>query len=345
MFKTVLRVVISVGLLGLIAWQTDWPQVQHAFTHLRLEFWLGAVAVLAMAQLVSALRWQYLAQRLGLHRPIGHMVGFYFIGMYFNLVLPTSVGGDVVRAWYLDGNSGHRLKSFVSTFLDRLCGLWVLLILGFLGVVCSPLAFPDWIRWTVFACVGGGVVGMASLPVLCRHRHNMPTKLRKLLEAILALPSWRVLVVPVALSVIVQVANVLMVWLVGLSLGAEVPGAFYWILVPMVSLLMMMPVSVNGMGVREGGGALMEAPFGVSQGSALTLAFLWFAVTVTVSLMGGLVYLFGRFPRPEVEPPRSPVVGTEPNQDAEKTSSEEAKHGCFSSDPDQGRTRQYPAAA
>ncbi len=357
MLKTALRVVISVTLLGLILWKTDWPQVRHAFAHLRVQFWLGAVAVLALAQVVSAVRWQYIARELGVARPFLHMLGFYFIGMYFSLVLPTSVGGDVVRAWYLDGNSGKKLNAFLSTFLDRLCGLWVLLILALLGVVFSPLTFPNWIRWSVFACVGAGVAGMLSLPILYRFRDKLPGKIQKLLDALLAVPSWRVLIIPVVLSVLVQISNVVVVWLVGLAIGADVPGTFYWILVPLVSLLMMLPVSVNGMGVREGGMVLLLAPFGVSEGTALTLAFLWFAVTVTVSLEGGLVYLFGRFPRPEVadpesageqlanESPRSPEVGTEPNPGAEKTSSEEDEHGRFNSDPDQGREGQYPAVA
>jgi uncharacterized membrane protein YbhN (UPF0104 family) len=100
-----------------------------------------------------------------------------------------------------------------------------------------------------------------------------------------------------ALSVFVQLANVVLVWLVGQSIAVPVPALYYGIVVPMVTLLTLLPISVNGLGVREGGLILFLAPLGVSESTALSLAFLWFSVFTTVSLCGGAVYLFGRFPR------------------------------------------------
>src|SRR5262249_1186810 len=125
------------------------------------------------------------------------------------------------------------------------------------------------------------------------------------------------------LSVLVQSANVVLVWLVGRALGAEVPASYYWILVPVVTLLTLLPISLNGMGVREWGTVLMLAPLGVSEATALTLAFLWFATFSVVSLGGAIFYLWGRFPRFEVRPDDEPVRG----------------------DPDQGREGQPRAAA
>src|SRR5262249_20304341 len=103
------------------------------------------------------------------------------------------------------------------------------------------------------------------------------------------------------LSVGVQVANVVMIWLLGLAIDAPVPGVCYWILAPMVSLWAVVLPSINGMGVREGGVALfLVKPLGVPESTALSLAILWFAVVTAANLSGGLVYLFGCFPRPEV---------------------------------------------
>src|SRR5262249_16706501 len=97
---------------------------------MHLGFWMGAVALYVGAQVVSALRWRWLAEPLGFRRPLAEFTAFYFIGMYFNLFLPTSVGGDVVRAWYLDGGSGRKLPAFLSVFVDRFSGLLVLLVLA-----------------------------------------------------------------------------------------------------------------------------------------------------------------------------------------------------------------------
>ena len=219
--------------------------------------------------------------------------------MYFNLLLPTSVGGDVVRAWYLDAGSGRRLAAFVAVFVDRFSGLVVLLGLACLGVVLSPLHLPAWIP---LVCLDSRVrcCGRRGLGALDWHgtANAWPGALREIAARPRALRAPRLVLGSTLLSLGVQAGNVILVWLVGRAIGAEVPGGYYWIMVPMVSLLTMLPVSINGMGVREGATALFLAHLGVPDGTAKTLALLWFAVFLAVSLLGGVVYLFGHFPKP-----------------------------------------------
>jgi hypothetical protein len=81
----------------------------------------------------------------------------------------------------------------------------------------------------------------------------------------------------------------------------------------MVTLLTMLPLSMNGMGVREGGTVLFLAPLGISETTAVTLAFMWFLVFTAVSLIGSGIYLYGGFPRPEEQTDAGPV-GDHPNQ-------------------------------
>ena len=95
----------------------------------------------------------------------------------------------------------------------------------------------------------------------------------------------------------------------------------------MVSVLTLLPISVNGMGVREGATILLLQPLGVSQTSAMTLAFLWFAVYICVSLLGGLAYL------------------TTPRSALTSHSKDGADHGSVDHHPDQGRTGQLDQAA
>jgi uncharacterized membrane protein YbhN (UPF0104 family) len=328
--RKILRPVVSVSLLGWVAWHTDWARVAEAFARLQVGWWLAAVLVLVGTQVVSALRWGMLAAPLGFAQPLRRMAGFYFIGMFFNLVLPTSVGGDVVRAWYLAGRPGRRLAAFVSVLLDRLSGLLVLLALAGLGVALSPLELPPWIH----GCVGGALAcivgGLACLPLVARLPLGVGRTARDVLAALAAVRSPRLVVLTTLLSLAVQVANVAIVWLIGEALGAPVPFTYYWVLVPMVTLLTLLPISVNGMGVREGAMVLFLAPVGVGRETALALAFLWFAVFATVSLSGGLVYQFGHFP--------SPAAGAGGDE-------RECHHGPVGRDSDQGRAGQPRTAA
>src|SRR5262249_21134937 len=160
-----------------------------------------------------SLRWQLLAKPFGFQQPARQFVAFYFIGMFFNLVLPTSVGGDVVRAWYLDGGQGRRMVAFFSVLLDRCSGLMVLLVLGCIALYFCPLALPGWIGWSVW----GTTIGIAlAAPVMLLARSRLSKTRSKAETAGLAtlLKQPGVILSTTALSVIVQAGNVVMVWLV-----------------------------------------------------------------------------------------------------------------------------------
>jgi uncharacterized protein (TIRG00374 family) len=265
--------------------------------------------------------------------------------MFFNLVLPTSVGGDVVRAWYLDGRSGRRAKAFVSVLADRVSGVVVLLLLALISLPFRPPDLPEWLTWAVAGMAGGTLLALLFLLVLNRWAGtqysvlsiqysvtgtprtwrsclcDLQSAIRNLQSAIF--PSRGVFLLSTALSVIVQLANVLVVWLIGQALDLPIPDSYYLILVPAVTLLTLLPISLNGMGVREGGMVLLLAPLGVGAETAITLAILWFAAFMLPSMAGVIPYLWGNARRFK--------DGTDDQS--------------FSSDPDQGRTGQSRPAA
>jgi uncharacterized membrane protein YbhN (UPF0104 family) len=324
-----IRFGISVVLLGWVAAKTDWAKFGAAFTSLRLEFWLAAVGLYALGQTVSALRWQIITRALGFDHGAGQLTRLYFIGTYFSLLLPTSVGGDVIRAWYLDNRSGRRLKAFLSVFLDRLSGLMVLLAIGCLAVLLSPVKLEPWIIWSIWGMTACAVLGLVTLPLVAGWLRLGEGRVEQIKITLGLLRQPRVLAGTTLLALIVQGLSVVNVWLIGLALHLEVPASYYWILTPMVSLLTMLPISVAGTGVRELSTALMLAPLGVGHDLAVSLALLWFAVFAVVSLAGGIVYLVGRS-----APPAAGLSG--------EVSSD---HGSVHHHPDQGRAGQSKKAA
>jgi uncharacterized protein (TIRG00374 family) len=326
--KKLLRVAVSVFLLGFLAWNMrgDWDKIVDDFTNLRVTYWLLAVGVFLVAQVASSVRWRWLARPLGFTQGPGQFLGMYFVGMFFNVVLPTSVGGDVVRAWYLDGHSGRRLPAFVSVFADRVSGLLVLLTLACFGVIFSDLDLDWQIRWGVLGMAGGALLGMAAFGLLVLWKREsirawgegrrkekweqdgttwtgrFVGKLRRFtlsfahtLTLYACYPGM--VAVTTILSLIVQAANVLMVALIGTALGADVPASYYWILVPTVSLLAVLIPSISGVGVREWGTKLMLVPLGIAGPTAGILGFMWTIAQTTANLSGVFFYLFGRFER------------------------------------------------
>jgi glycosyltransferase 2 family protein len=324
-----LRIGVSVALLAILAWRIDWPRVAQAVANLHWGYWLGAVAILVVTQVVSAWRWQLQARTLGLNSSLTQMTGYYFIGMFFNLILPTSVGGDVVRAYYITGPTGKRLPGFVSVLVDRLNGLIVLLVLASVATAVQYHKVPGWVSLFVWGTTLCAVAGIAILPLLARWGQHGDVRVKKVRALLQMLRQPRLLLQTTALSLIIQVANIVLVWQVGLALSLESSIGFdyYWILVPMVSVLTLLPVSLNGMGVREWGMAMLLEPLGVSETAAVTLSFLWFLVFICASLLGGLAYMSGRFTR------------------VPKLTEDGAENGSVDHHSDQGRTRQLDQAA
>jgi len=260
---------------------------------MRFGFWLAALVLYLGIQMLSGLRWRLLAKPLGYQGTVWQFTGFYFIGMFFNLFLPTSVGGDVVRAWYLGG--GSELSAFVSVLVDRLSGLAVLISLACVAVIVCPITLPAWIVVMVWCAAGAALASGLLAPVLIRGSRRFEKAQLLAERSRVYLQQPRLLLETTALSFLIQAGNVVLVWLVGEAVRAPVPASYYWIMVPMVTLLTMLPVSMNGMGIREGGTILFLTPLGVSHATALSLAVLWFAVFTAASLVGGVLYLTQRF--------------------------------------------------
>jgi uncharacterized membrane protein YbhN (UPF0104 family) len=343
------RLLGSLILVGLLAWRIDRRQVASAFAQLEVAYWLVALAVYLLIQGVSAVRWQLLAHTLGLGGRWRDYLAHYFVGMFFNLVLPTSVGGDVVRAWYLardkrragsvcDGevaipyasNSSlpTGLAAFLSVLADRVNGFAVLIVVACMAALCSPIPLPSWIIGVVAGMGGTCLLGLATLPLLpwLRRRLSRHPRLSWLLDgAEMFLRDRRCLLWVTLLSLVVQVANVVLAWLIGLGLNLPIPPLYYGVLIPLVSILTLLPISLNGMGLREAGTVLLLTPLHVSAASAVTLSLLLFAVYAAASLLGGVVYLFDRSAR---------------------FSMEASGHADpFGGDSDQGRMREPSAAA
>ena len=335
-----IRVLGAVVLLALVAWRTDWEHVGAAFSRMRPGYFLAAVLLYLCAQVVSGLRWRLLARAQGFDGSRLRYIAYNFIGTFFNLALPTSVGGDVARAWYLGRGSGKGSQAVLSVLADRLNGLYVLIGMAFLAALVVPL--PPWALAFVLLSAGVAAAGLALLWLASRERQRPePCQNPPVADASGSPTGWqkrwhemadalafyrrspRLLGSATLLSLAVQLLNVLLVWCLAGAVGAPVPLAFCFVLMPIVILLTLAPVSVNGMGVREGATLLLLRPLGVADGQAIALSLLWFSVFLAAGLTGGVWWLTGRLPRCEVP------------GDAER----------LCGDPDQGRAGQPATAA
>lgn len=253
------------------------------------------IAVYLIGQALTAWRWRVIASRVGFVEPLADFVRYYYVGMFFNLFGPSTLGGDVVRALYLGASAGRRAVALHTVFFDRLSGL---VMLVFVAVAAIAMFGRFGLPWPMIALVVASGVGMGAgwfmLPALARRFLSADGRVNRMLERDLK-PFWndrQLLVRTAVISVFFHVMQASSLILLGEALSMHVDWRYYFIFHPLVSVLSAVPVSIAGLGIREAGYVWFLQRQGVPGDTAMAFGVLWFVVLLASSAVGGLVYLW-----------------------------------------------------
>jgi uncharacterized membrane protein YbhN (UPF0104 family) len=306
----ILKLVVSAGLLGFFLTRIDLGLFLQALASAEFTY-VGIVLVVYLAaQLMSALRWTVLARPLGFETRFKDMVVYYFIGMFFNLFAPSTVGGDVTRVYYLarddrkDRETGwNTLHATIAVLSDRAIGMVVLIWLGALGLALFPgFAVPTPLRLLTFAFALGFICAGLLLPLLrlglTASGHALLTKVRVALGTYRE--RWTVILIAMIISLVVHAIQAAMHVLIGRALHIEVPLSYCFILYPLVGAFAALPISFNGIGLREGGYLFLLGVIGVDSEKAIAFGLLLFVIVALDSLLGGIIFIFRKNPRSSV---------------------------------------------
>jgi glycosyltransferase 2 family protein len=297
------KLLISLGLLGYLVTRIDGERFVHTLASANFYYIALALLVYLLTQTVSAMRWTVLTRPLGIRTPYKELVVYYFIGMFFNLFAPSTVGGDVTRIYYLarDQNKDRRPRAAgstvfaaVSVLMDRAIGMVVLVWLGAIGIVLFPeYGVPPAIRALTLSLAAGFLVGALLMPLVRRvlpdDAHPWVLKLRVILTSYSK--GWRVIPQAITLSFIVHLIQAWMHVLMGLALHLSLPLSFCLIVYPLVGTFSALPISVNGFGLREGGYIFLLALIGINSEKGIAFGLLLFLIVALDSLIGGILFL------------------------------------------------------
>jgi uncharacterized membrane protein YbhN (UPF0104 family) len=304
LLKSIVRVAGTALACAVVFQQIAAGAVIDRLAALRLPPLLVAVVMLAAQLIVWSWRWQRILMHLDTRTPTLSLTELCWLlgaGTLFGQLLPATIGGDVVRAAALARKVDVR-AAVLSTILDRAAGLLVLIMLI---VLLSPLLAwrlsDDW-RYVALAALGV-VIGTGALAVV-------PYAARRLAPALGALKTplvdavattqilWRPsLGIPVLISsILVQLASVLLVYVLGWAAGVPLGLLDCLLLVPPALLLSALPISINGWGVREGALAAAFALVGVPMSDTVTVSILYGLIGPLTGLVYGMLALLR--PRP-----------------------------------------------
>lgn len=297
------RIGVSAGVIAYILYDVDRTDLLDALSAVDANALVLPTLVYLMGQTISAYRWSILGRSVGLDAPYRDYVRYYYIGMFLNVFGLSTIGGDLARGLYLGGGRRPGL-ALNSVIFDRLSGLAILMALG----AAALLAFPGYdFPWPLSAaCIAGGLALVAvwwTCPRLVRVLpvHN---RLRRQVEDDLE-PFWRdsrLLLKVTAVSLVFHLLQVFVQWLLARAAGTDLPFSYCLIIHPILSLMMALPLSIGGFGVREGGYLYFLTHIHVEDSIAVTMGLLWFAVTAIGGLVGSVVFLASGAELPRLRP-------------------------------------------
>ena len=299
-----LKPAVTLALYGFVFYWIDAGSVARRLGAADAMPVVAGIAVYVAGQALSAWRWRLLLAPVRLGTSYARLLGFYFIGMFFNLFLPTIVGGDAVKAFLLARETGQPARATMSVFMERNTGLCALLLVALGAALIAPPVRLAGIPLTLLVCLLAAAYGALNLVLLSPRAYHAvdrvitATPLTRMRPRAAALyqalapykASGSTVAIAIALSLVFQALVVAVVFLNARALSLVVPLSAVAVFVPLISLAGMVPVSVNGLGVREALYILFFGKLGVPAELAVSLALLYLAVTVAASLPGGLVY-------------------------------------------------------
>ncbi len=317
---TALRFGVTILLFAFLFKNLDVAKLGATFLHINPSIALVGLVVGIYTLVVSAYQWQALLNAEKIPLDLTKLINLYMVGIAFNHFLPTSMGGDAVKIYYVGRESSNMPGSASAAVMSRITGFFGMLMVAYPILLIFHKQFTEQVvllllllSLVVLAMVMGTFVfaGLFSrfaqvkkiqvafeshLPGFIRKKLNIGGILEKAIDIgntlIMSAKKPRSMVIATLFGVMFHVVACLNYYSYGLALHIDIPFYFYMVAIPLVSLIGFLPISIGGFGLREGALILVFSTVHVAAATTLTLAFMMDVQMLFFAAIGGFMYLF-----------------------------------------------------
>jgi uncharacterized protein (TIRG00374 family) len=296
------KILVSIGLLTFIFSTINIKAFLEVMWSANPWWLLAALVMMILGVFIRAFRWQVLLDAIGVRVPLGELSSIYFIGFLFNNLLPSGLGGDAIRMYELNRYSERTSDTVTSVIVDRFLGLSALQAIAIVALLVDWDSVPPEIAYfTVIIFTAGLITGLllinrrlylwlqANIPLFWRV--SQVKFIGNLFESFQRYP-LPALGYAYLVSIVLNISLILMNLFIGLGLGAEASLAQYAVFVPITSLVLILPISFAGLGVREETYRQLFGQVGVPGETAVAISLMvYFFGNVVTGIIGGVIYL------------------------------------------------------
>ncbi|MGH2785304.1 MAG: lysylphosphatidylglycerol synthase transmembrane domain-containing protein [Actinomycetota bacterium] len=306
--KILIRIVVGAGVFGFLIWRSDVGELWNTLKEARVAYLFAALGAIFAGLFVSALRWKAYLEALEMQLSYATLFRLYFVGTFFNAFLPTGIGGDAYKAVRLGRGKESLAPAFASVFLDRFAGVVGMAAIGLVSsayiVAAGERDVSGGYRVPLIA-LGASILimGTASVLLLGGERllgsgrlikhEGIGGRIRRAMRQVHAAgrhpdSAARGYVFGVVFQGLVFTYHVMIAKALGIT---NVPMGVFASIVVISSLATMIPLSINGLGFREGAYIWALGRYGVPHDAALAFALLILAALLLSSIVGGVIYV------------------------------------------------------
>ncbi|MEJ2543646.1 MAG: lysylphosphatidylglycerol synthase transmembrane domain-containing protein [Calditrichaceae bacterium] len=299
--------IISAGLLIYLLYyvgiQAIVDEFNNILAHSGFVYILYAILIELLAVVIMSIRWQVLMRGYGFKTKWKNLFGYYLIGMFFNNFLPSTIGGDVIRVLKVVDDVQNKSSALASIIIERLMGVAATLFLAFISLLILWQEFQNPQLLYVSGCFF--LVIVLFFFSLIRNRpfkylsrifdtikwYNIGDRFKRVFEAIHFFQKRRrILGYAFIYSLFSQSGIVLMNYALARALKIEISLAYLFLVVMVTFIITILP-SINGIGIREFGFISLLSRAGVSNATALSLSFLNLIIPMIISLAGAILFV------------------------------------------------------
>lgn len=305
-WKTILRAAITMALFVLLLQSVSWTLLFQSLKYLHYDLFLLGLAAGVVCILFSAYGWRTLVLAERIHFDLARLIHLYLVGMAFSHFLPTNMGGDAIKAFYVGRESGNMAGATSAVLMSRVASFFGMLLIALPGLAILHSRFSaSTIVWflvlslLLLIAISGAIAVAAVLPAVSTRflKHAwLNTKAFNTIASVghaIRKASKRPapLGVAVIFGMLFWIASFASYYGYAMALNIQVPFSFYIIAIPFVSMVAALPISINGFGVREGAFVYVFSTIHVPTTTSLLLALLMDAQMLFFGLIGGCIYL------------------------------------------------------
>ncbi|MBK9923888.1 MAG: flippase-like domain-containing protein [Anaerolineales bacterium] len=316
-----LRVVVSGLLLIYLIKLSAFKEIANAFSRIEPIYLLGIFLLYFFSVSLQVVRWQYLLRVWDVEQRFMVLFRSIMTGLFFNNFLPGSLGGDAFRLYSGRRDTGKVEAVAATIFYERILGYASLVTLGLIVLSIRFDLASDWLFWLLlggvfFALIG--VMAVSTLPAFGKWAENLVGHFR--FAERLRLKDWvhsfrfkvnhpGMLAGVFLLSFIIQLADILIFRLVAASIQLPVKLTDLLLFVPLLYLAILLPLSFNGIGIRESIFVIFASTWGISSADAVAFSLTVFTLNLAGSLVGGIFYWSDRPTRKDDDMNKSGISG------------------------------------